>query len=82
MKDNYVDMEHDYVNKQDNYVDMQLIINYIGCLIKLHVDTDNRMLAYLLIDWIVLYAVSAIFQPYNGGSTWLCCMLTYSNVAC
>ena len=22
---------------------------------------------YRLIDWIVFYAVSAIFQPYNGG---------------
>ena len=24
-----------------------------------------------LIDWIVFYAASAIFQPYNGGDSWL-----------
>ena len=57
-------------------------LNNVGCLIKLHVDTDNRMLTYLLIDWIVLHAVSTIFQPYNGGSTSLCCMLTYNYVGC
>ena len=40
---------------------------------------------YLLIDWIVFYAVSAIFQPYNGGdlnSNWedLCRNRTESDV--
>ena len=28
----------------------------------------NGMTIYLwLIDWVVFYAISAIFQPYNGG---------------
>ena len=27
----------------------------------------NVFMIFRLIDWIVFYAVSAIFQPYNGG---------------
>ena len=30
-----------------------------------------------MIDWLVFYAVSAIFQPYNGERAWMLCVVTY-----
>ena len=31
-------------------------------------DKDDNLFTYWLIDWIVFYAVSATFQPYDEGS--------------
>ena len=40
-------------------------------LLRIFLEYWNALnLQFGLIDWIVFYAASAIFQPYNGDAVW------------